>query len=306
MNGDIGAAVTTEWLRETAEWLSADVGTLWLAAFCAVMLPLTLLEAVMPAFRDDAARTRRWPANFSLALVNAALAALLPISSVLAAEWAWQHGVGLLNQLSGWTWIAAAATLVARSLSGYVIHWLMHKAPLLWRLHRVHHLDTHLDISTTLRSHPAEVVVNFVAMGLVSISLGLTPWVLVVYELAEIVIGLVSHANIRLPDRLDRVLRLLFVTPNMHCIHHSSFQPETDSNYGGVLSFWDRLFGTYSAMPGRGYADMQIGLVEIRDARTADFLWQLASPFHRSLVEERMAKAAAAPSAEDARGAAPT
>jgi sterol desaturase/sphingolipid hydroxylase (fatty acid hydroxylase superfamily) len=154
----------------------------------------------------------------------------------------------------------------------------MHKVPLLWRLHRVHHLDTHLDISTSLRSHPAEYVVNLVIIVPAAIVFGMTPWVLIIYELADTMVSVFSHANLRMPQGLDRWLRWVLVTPNMHSLHHSSYQPETDSNYGSVFTFWDRLFRTYRHAPARSYDELQIGLTEIRDQRAWDLWWQLKSP----------------------------
>ncbi len=149
---------------------------------------------------------------------------------------------------------------------------------LLWPIHRVHHSDTRLDVTTTIRTHPLEFVLQFLVMVPLAVVLGLDPWALAAYELAEAFNSLASHANVRLPDRLDRALRWLLVTPNMHCLHHSSYRPETDSNYGQLFSVWDRLFGSYSAAPRDGYDAMQIGLNEIGDERAADFLWQLKSP----------------------------
>ncbi len=154
----------------------------------------------------------------------------------------------------------------------------MHKVPLFWRLHRVHHLDTHLDISTSLRSHPGELVTNLIIVVPGTIVFGLTPWVLIIYELADSTVSLFSHANLRMPQNWDRWLRWVLVTPNMHSLHHSSYQPETDSNYGTVFTFWDRLFGTYRHAPLGGYDKLQIGLKEIRDQRASDLWWQLKSP----------------------------
>jgi len=148
----------------------------------------------------------------------------------------------------------------------------------LWRMNRVHHFDTHLDVSTGLRSHPLEFAGLLLTMVPLAILFGLDPWALAAYEIVESIANLLIHANLRLPEPLDRALRWLLVTPNMHCLHHSSHRPETDSNYSQVFSLWDRLFGTYSAAPRAGYDAMQIGLAEIRDERTADLWWQIKSP----------------------------
>jgi sterol desaturase/sphingolipid hydroxylase (fatty acid hydroxylase superfamily) len=208
---------------------------------------------------------------------------LIPVSALLGATWAANHDWGLLHWLEVPLWGAIVATVVLRSLVEYVFHVLMHKVPFLWRLHRVHHSDAHLDVTTAVRDHPLEIVALVITLGLSAAILGMNVWVVVAYEIVESVISLAAHANLRLPDRLDRALRWVLVTPNMHCLHHSSYQPETDSNYGQVLSVWDRLFRTYSAEPRAGYDSMQFGLEDIQDARAADFWWQIRSPIYRSL-----------------------
>jgi sterol desaturase/sphingolipid hydroxylase (fatty acid hydroxylase superfamily) len=231
-----------------------------------------------PAFHATPQRDARWPTNLGLGIVNAAIAIAVPLTAVSAALWAERHDVGLLNTVSTPAWLAFIATLALRSLAGYLFHLAMHKVPLLWRVHRVHHLDTHLDVSTALRSHPIEVLVAALIMSVVSVLFGLSAWALVMYELWDACAGAYSHANLRLPERLDRLLRTVLVTPNMHCLHHSSWRPETDSNYGTVFAFWDRLFGTYSDAPRAGYEAMRLGLEEVRDARTSSFWWQIRSP----------------------------
>ena len=252
---------------------------LWFLAYWGFLAALAWLESAVPAFHAAPNRNRRWPTNFGLAIINVVLVTLTPLSAVIAAQWAKDNGIGLFNMAGGPLWIALAATVVIRSFAGYALHVLLHKIHLLWPIHRVHHSDTHLDVTTTIRTHPLEFVLQFLVMVTLTIVLGLDPWALAAYELVEGFVSLASHANVqRLPDRLDRALRWLFVTPNMHCLHHSSYRPETDSNYGALFSVWDRLFGTYSVAPRAGYDAMQIGLKEVSDERAADFLWQLKSP----------------------------
>ena len=146
----------------------------------------------------------------------------------------------------------------------------------------MHHSDLHLDVTTAVRSHPLELVALVLTMTPLAIVVGYDPWVLAAYEISENAINLAAHTNLRLPQKLDRSLRWLLVTPNMHCVHHSSYQPETDSNYGQLLSIWDHLFGTYTAAPRGGFDSMQIGLEEIRDDRASDFWWVIKSPALRS------------------------
>jgi sterol desaturase/sphingolipid hydroxylase (fatty acid hydroxylase superfamily) len=247
-------------------------------AFWGSLTILGALEVLIPAFQQAPERLERWPTNLTLGVVNSMIQPLAPVSAVWGAAWAYSQGIGLLNYVAHPWWIAVVVTLAVRSFAGYLDHVLMHKVPLFWRLHRVHHLDTHLDISTSLRSHPAELATNLFTIFPAAIAFGLTPWVLIVYELTDSIISVFSHANLRIPEFLDQRLRWVVVTPNMHCLHHSSYRPETDSNYGTVFTIWDRLFGTYRAMPINGYDGLQIGLIEIRDQRTRDLWWQLKSP----------------------------
>jgi sterol desaturase/sphingolipid hydroxylase (fatty acid hydroxylase superfamily) len=208
-----------------------------------------------------------------------ALLPLVPISGILAAEWAQRHNIGLLNLLDGsWWMFAAIATVAIRSLSGYLLHLVLHKIPLLWSIHRVHHFDTTLDVSTGLRNHPLELALVLIVGVPISIIFGLTPWALIAYEAADALFALFSHANVRVPARLDRLLRTVIVTPRWHAMHHSSYRPETDSNYGTVFTIWDRMFRSYCD-PSAVYPEpLQFGLLELRDDRTSDLWWQLKSP----------------------------
>jgi sterol desaturase/sphingolipid hydroxylase (fatty acid hydroxylase superfamily) len=257
-------------------WLTSD--TLWPIAYWVLLAAFAGLEAFIPAFQGSPQREKRWSTNLGLGILNMMLEPLAPVSAVLGAQWAQEHGFGLLNIASSAPWVAVIVTFAVRDFAGYLFHVVMHKTLMFWRLHRVHHFDTHLDVSTSLRSHPVEFAVIFFTMVPLAIAFGFDPWALAAYEIVLSIVNIYSHVNLRLPQRVDRLLRWIFVTPNMHCLHHSSFQPETDSNYGQVFSLWDRLFGTYSAAPRAGYDAMQIGLAEIRDERASDLWWQIKSP----------------------------
>ena len=248
-------------------------------AFFGGMAVFALWEVVRPAIGRAPDRLRRWRTNFAMTALGILTLGVLPITTFAAALWAQSQQIGLLNmvELSGWS--VVVITLLARSLISWLVHFASHKVPLLWRIHRVHHLDTHLDVSTTFRLHPLESVIGFFIVIPVVIGFGLSPWVLIVYEVLDAGINVFTHANIRLPKPLDRVLRLAIVTPDMHRIHHSSFQPETDSNYGAVFSFWDRLFGTYVRDTARGPDTLELGLESVRDKRSCGLFWLLLSPF---------------------------
>jgi sterol desaturase/sphingolipid hydroxylase (fatty acid hydroxylase superfamily) len=271
-------AMIAEWLQAYAAWFESATNMAWFIGFWLFVGFLFVLETLVPAFQRQAERSCRWPTNFGFGLVNAGLAAIVPLSTISAAVWANRTGIGLLNQVAIPLWVSMGCTLVVYSITNYLIHLMEHKTPWLWRIHRVHHLDTHLDLSTSQRHHPLELMVNVLILVAVTIVFGLTSSLLIIYEATDAALNFFSHANIRLPGRLDRIVRWVFVTPNMHSLHHSSHQPETDSNYGTVFTVWDRLFGTYRAEPVWGYGKLQIGLKEIRDDRAWNFWWQMKSP----------------------------
>lgn len=261
-----------------SELLPADADWTGFAVLLFALALLGGLEAFAPASQHTPQRGGRWPANFGLMLLNLSLASLVPLSALSAAELARAHGFGLLNRSPVPGWAAALVTVLAYSLTTYLVHVVSHRSAMLWRVHRVHHLDTHLDISTAGRHHPAEIVVLLGISVPIVVGIGLHPGVLATYLLVEALISAISHANVRFPERADRLLRLLFVTPNMHSIHHSAHYKETDSNFGDVFTMWDRLFGTYREVSRDRYEQMVIGLREVRDKRASDFWWQLKSP----------------------------
>lgn len=261
---------------DTGEW--PDFDTLWFFAFWAILIAFAFVESAFPAFQGNPARPRRWLTNLGLGYINMLIVPIVPISEVIGAEWARQNGIGLFNILGVNWWITAAATIAIRTFATYFFHFLTHKIPLLWRFHRVHHSDMHLDVSTAIRAHPIEFIFLFLLMVPVAILCGLDPVVLAGVQIFEIITELFNHSNIRLSERWDRLLRWVIVTPNMHCLHHSSYRPETDSNYSGALSIWDRLFGTYSAAPKNGYNALKIGLANINFEQASSLLWQIKSP----------------------------
>ena len=245
--------------------------------YWSILVVFVGLEFFAPQFGKQR-RAQRWPANFGLGLINMTLVPLAPISGFVAAEWAKRNGVGVLNWLEAWWPFAAIATVAIQSFAAYLTHRLFHSYPWLWRVHRVHHFDTAVDVSTGLRHHPLELVLTLLIDSLVAILFGLLPLALMSYGITELMFALFSHADVKLPGKIDRTLRVFFVTPRIHAIHHSAYQPETDSNYGTVLTIWDRLFGTYSDFRANCPELIQFGLLELQDDRADDLWWQLKSP----------------------------
>ena len=209
-----------------------------------------LIESAHPLFRFQYQKWRHATINLFFTLttiiVNFALAFLL----LGASDWTQRHGLGLIPQLTGQHTIATLAIgLLGLDLIGaYAIHWLQHRFRPLWQFHLIHHTDVFLDTTSANRHHPGESVFRFIATITAVIVLGAPMWLIMLYQALSVVCSQFNHANIRLPERLDRILSLVLVTPNMHHIHHHFQQPQTDANFGNIFAIWDRLFGTFAKM----------------------------------------------------------
>jgi len=235
-----------------------------LTVFAAVLLAMALLEHAFPR-RPQRLAWRRWPSNLGLVALSAVVLRLVaPAGVVGIAIWAEARGIGLFPALGVPFWVAAPGSVLLLDLLVYGQHRLFHAAPVLWRMHRVHHADPELDASSGLRFHPAEMLLSLGIKGLGTVALGAPPEAVLAFEVLLNATSLFSHANLALPGRLDRVLRLVLVTPDMHRIHHSEIPAETDSDFGFCLSCWDRIFGTYRAEPERGQLGMVIGVQGFR------------------------------------------
>lgn len=256
-------------------------GSAWipLGLFLLLLCALAAAELWRPLRTGRQEKAGRIPGNIAMGLMNGALALALPVSAVVAAEWAAQAGVGLMNQAPPPLAVAIVATVALRSLAVYLAHRASHRLPLLWRVHRIHHADTSLDLSTALRNHPLELAFIVPWIAAVTIAFGLHAPTLFVFEAASLAFALWNHANLDVPARLDSSLRLAFVTPAMHLVHHSARREETDSNYGDMLSIWDRLFGTYRVLDRDQLRAMRIGLGEAFDPGAASLVEQLRLPF---------------------------
>lgn len=270
-------------------FLRAQMDVLQYLAFFVALMVFGVLERFLAVRRGPRVRRQRWPANFGLTVLNILVLGAIPVSGVLIADYASTQGFGLLNVLSIAALPAFLIGILLRSLVSWAIHWAMHKVPLLWRVHRVHHTDRFFDISTTVRFHPFEFLISTPIVVVAILALGISPVALLFYELFDTVMAIFTHANIKLPRVVERVLGWLLVTPAMHRIHHSSWQPETDSNYGATLSVWDRAFGTYRRKDATALAAIDLGLSECRGAEVASIPWLLLLPFRpvRLLQGER-------------------
>lgn len=264
---------------ELEGFLRTQFDLLQYAAFFGVFAVFALAEIVAPRDESDPARLGRWPVNILLTVLNIIVMGAIPVSVIAAGDYARQHGVGLLNLFELAPLAAFAAGFLGRGFLSWGTHFLNHKVPFLWAIHRVHHADTRLDVSTTVRFHPLEFVFTTPLTLFGVVALGVPPVALLVYEVMDASVTVFSHANVRLPRWIERPLSLLIVTPNVHRVHHSSLQPETDSNYGAVLTIWDRLLCTYRRKSDEALAAQETGLSEVQDSRSRNPFWLLILPF---------------------------
>lgn len=250
-----------------------------LSVFAVVLLAMASAEHAFPR-RPQRLSWRRWPGNLGLVAVSTGLLRLVaPAGAVGIALWAEARGLGLFPALGAPWWIAAAAAVLLLDLLIYFQHRVFHAVPLLWRLHRVHHADPELDASSGLRFHPVEILLSLAIKGAAVVALGAPPEAVLAFEVLLNATALFNHANVAIPAWLDRPLRWVLVTPDMHRVHHSEDRSETDSDFGFCLSCWDRIFGTYVAEPAKGQLGMVIGLEGLRadDQQRIDRL--LTQPF---------------------------
>ncbi|HUP92314.1 MAG TPA: sterol desaturase family protein [Solimonas sp.] len=243
-----------------------DASVVRTAVFFGGLALLLALEWRWPRAAEPLQRRLRWPANFGLAAVDAVLLALLPLATVGVAAWARVHGWGLLPMLGLPGWIETPLAWLILDLAIYWQHRWLHEWRWAWPMHRVHHSDVALDASTGVRFHPAEIVLSLAWKSAVIVALGAGPLAALAMELALNLFALWSHASVQLSPALERALRRLVITPDWHRIHHSVVRAEADSNYGGSLSVWDRLFGSYTPAPRAPLDAMPVGLQEHRSA----------------------------------------
>lgn len=242
--------------------------TLRLAAFLGVLVAMMLWEVAAPRRRREIPRVIRWTNNLALVVLDTAILRLtFPILAVGLAVMAQQRGWGFFNVVDAPAWVAVLVSMLALDLAIYLQHVMFHAVPGLWRLHRMHHADLDFDATTGLRFHPVEILVSMGIKLAVVAALGPPAVAVLVFEVLLNATALFNHANIELPGGVDRVLRLIVVTPDMHRVHHSSDPAETNSNYGFNLPWWDRLLGTYRAQPAKGHQGMEIGIEQFRTRR---------------------------------------
>jgi sterol desaturase/sphingolipid hydroxylase (fatty acid hydroxylase superfamily) len=251
-----------------------------IAAAAPIFAIMALWEILAPRRPRSVGRRARWPSNLGILIIDAlAVRILIPTAAVGAALIAAGNGWGLFHAIGLRLSIASLLGFLALDLAIYAQHVAFHKAPLLWRVHRMHHADPDFDVTTGVRFHPLEILLSMLIKIAVVIALGIPPVAVIAFEVALNATSMFNHGNVAMWSWLDRALRAIVVTPDMHRVHHSIDPRETDSNFGFNLSWWDRLFGTYRAAPQAGQAGMTIGLPTFRDRAELRLDRLLTQPF---------------------------
>lgn len=253
-----------------------------LGFFFAILAVMALWEVLAPRRPLTTSKRVRWFTNLAITFGNTALLRLVfPTSAAGVALWAQAQGWGLFNALAIEDGLAGAASVVLLDLLIYGQHVAFHHIPLFWRLHKMHHTDLDLDVTSGARFHPVEIVLSMVIKMAVIVVLGAPAWSVIVFEVVLNGTAMFNHSNVRMPLGLDRIVRLLVVTPDMHRVHHSVIIRETDSNFGFNFPWWDRIFGTYRDQPVAGHGGMRIGLANFRNPAELSVLRLLAIPLDR-------------------------
>jgi sterol desaturase/sphingolipid hydroxylase (fatty acid hydroxylase superfamily) len=225
---------------------------------------------------------RRWRNNFLLLFINlVVINVVIPVTAISAALLAKSSGFGLFNQLQVPFAVVFIVSLLLMDLANYLQHYLLHRVPLFWRVHRLHHADPACDVTTSFRFHPFEAIISLSVDICIAFAFGLPPVAVAVYSVFRIAVSTVVHGNIRIHAGMDSLLRYLLVTPDMHRVHHSRLEKEHNSNFSGGLIWWDYLFGTYIARPAAGHQEMDIGLSGYSDTRATSLVPGLMDPFSR-------------------------
>ncbi|HYG03508.1 MAG TPA: sterol desaturase family protein [Chryseosolibacter sp.] len=218
-------------------------------------------------------KSRHFWTNASLAVVLILINFVFTSLTLGLSEWVEVNNFGFFNNITiGIGWQLLLSIIFLDFWAGYLVHFIFHQYAFLWHFHSIHHSDNHVDVTTTFRQHPVEslIRIGFNLSGMMF--LGIPSWMLLIYLTLSTIHAQIEHANIRLPDKLDRLLQYIIVTPNMHKIHHSRYQHETDTNYSNIFSWWDRMFRTYASR--KNYTDIQYGL-DFLDEKTHYSFWDL-------------------------------
>jgi len=258
---------------EFSDWILANEKTLRPAVFIGMLIVMGLWEVVAPIRERTLSRLLRWTNNLVLVFLNTAVLRLLfPAAAVGVAVYVEANNWGLMNVYEVPFAAAVIICVIAQDFIIYLQHVLVHAVPALWRLHRVHHADPDFDVTTGLRFHPLEIILSMLIKFSTIVVLGVPVLAVIIFEVLLNAGAMFNHANIKLPKKLDWLLRWLIVTPDMHRVHHSVEDDEANSNFGFCLTWWDRLFGTYVDQPRGGQTGMKIGIHYYDDPKQVSWL----------------------------------
>lgn len=269
------------------DWILNNELPVRLSFFFGIFAVMAVWEILSPRRTLTVSKGPRWVNNLGLVFLNSVVLRLLfPAAAVGVAILAQQQGWGLLNYYELPFMVSVVIAVVAMDFVIYLQHVMVHALPVLWRLHRVHHADLDFDVTTGARFHTLEIILSMLIKFATITVLGPPVVAVVIFEVLLNATAMFNHGNVYIPEKIDRILRLFVVTPDMHRVHHSVHAPLTNSNFGFNLPWWDRLFGTYVAQPPEGHVEMEIGLVDLRDPKQVDRLpGMLMLPFVRRLGE---------------------
>ena len=257
-----------------------------LSFFLGIFSLMVVWEVAMPRRARALTRRVRWPSNLGIVAFNTVLLRLVvPTTAVGLALLSQEQSWGLFNNLAIPFWLSIGLSVLLLDLAIYLQHVMFHAVPALWRLHRMHHADLDFDVTTGARFHPIEIVLSMGIKLAVIVVLGAPAIAVLIFEVALNATSMFNHGNVRIAPRVDGLLRLLVVTPDMHRVHHSVLPDETNSNFGFNLPWWDRLLGTYRAQPVAGHDGMTIGIEQFRTSRDQRLDRMLVQPFHGTVGE---------------------
>ncbi len=266
---------------DISQFVSDHEVTIRLGFFFGIFGVMALWEWVAPRRALTVSKTVRWVNNLGVVFLNSFILRLIfPAAAVGMAAFAAKQGWGIFNYADVPFWLAVVTSVVVMDFIIYLQHVMVHAVPALWRLHRVHHADLDFDVTTGARFHPIEIILSMLIKFATIVVLGPPVVAVVIFEVLLNGTAMFNHGNVRLPEKLDRVLRFFVVTPDMHRVHHSVEDDEANSNFGFNLPWWDRLFGTYRNQPRAGHTAMTIGIHKYRAAKQVAWLpGMLALPF---------------------------
>lgn len=263
------------------EFLLANEKEVRMSFFFGMLAIIGLWEVFAPRRVLTISKTVRWINNLGLVFFNSfILRVLFPAAAVGVASFAQQQGWGLFNYVDVPFWFAVVASVIIMDFVIYLQHVMVHAIPVLWRLHRVHHADLDYDVTTGSRFHTIEIILSMLIKFATILLLGPSVVAVIIFEIILNATAMFNHGNIGLPKTLDKYLRFILVTPDMHRVHHSVEDDEANSNFGFSLPWWDRLFGTYRDQPREGHIGMTIGINKFREPKQVSWLpGMLALPF---------------------------